>query len=207
TYERALGGGIDFALDMPLRKPGAYQLRVVVRDTATARLGAAGQFVEVPALGNGRLALSGVVVNGSRAAAASVNTGAPPPAPAGDDANAQNDEPDAQASPAVRRFRPQSSLNYAYVVFNARLDKQTGQPRLTARVRLLRDGGEVFASDDAPLSFGAQSDTARLLAGGSVRLGAGLDPGEYILQIVVTDKLADPKHHAAAQWIDFEIVK
>jgi VWFA-related protein len=206
TYERALSDGIDFALDLPLKKPGAYQVRVAVRDTATARLGAAGQFVEVPALGNGQLALSGVVVNGSRAVA-SVNPNAATPAPTSDDSRAQDDDYDAQANPAVRRFRRQSSLNYAYVVFNARLDKQTGQPRLTARARLMRDGREVFASNDAPLSVGAQSDPTRLLAAGSVRLGAELPPGEYVLQIIVTDKLADAKHRDAAQWIDFEIVK
>ena len=63
------------------------------------------------------------------------------------------------------------------------------------------------ASDDAPLSVGAQGDPARLLAAGSLRLGAGLQPGDYLLEIVVTDQLADPKHRTAAQWIDFEIVK
>jgi hypothetical protein len=208
TYERALSDGIDFALDLPLKKPGAYQVRVAVRDAASARLGAAGQFVEVPALGNGQLALSGIVANGSRAVA-NVNSNAPP-APTGDDPDARGDAGDAggaQASPAVRRFHPPSSLNYVYVVFNARLDRQTGQPRLTARARLMRDGREVFASADAPLAAGTQGDPARLLAAGSLRLGAELQPGDYLLEIVVTDQLADPKHRTAAQWIDFEIIK
>jgi hypothetical protein len=48
TYERALRDGLDFALDLPLKKPGAYQVRVAVRDAATSRVGAAGQFIEVP---------------------------------------------------------------------------------------------------------------------------------------------------------------
>jgi VWFA-related protein len=37
TYEHALRDGIDFALDLPLKKPGAYQVRVAVRDSATTR--------------------------------------------------------------------------------------------------------------------------------------------------------------------------
>ncbi|MFL6228302.1 MAG: VWA domain-containing protein [Pyrinomonadaceae bacterium] len=206
TYERALRDGIDFTLDLPLKRPGAYQVRVAVRDSATARLGAAGQFVEVPALSSGQLALSGLVINGSREAA-KISPNTSQPVRAGGDSNARDDdEGDAQANPAVRRFRPQSSLNYVYVVYNARLDRQNGQPRLTARMRILRDGKEVFASADAPLAA-AQGDPTRLLAAGSLRLGAGSQPGDYLLQIVVTDALADPKHRAATQWIDFEIVK
>jgi VWFA-related protein len=52
TYEHALRDGLDFALDLPLQKPGAYQVRVAVRDAATSRLGAAGRFVEVPPRGS-----------------------------------------------------------------------------------------------------------------------------------------------------------
>jgi VWFA-related protein len=52
TYERALRDGLDFTLDLPVKKPGAYQARVAVRDAATSRLGAAGQFVEVPPTSN-----------------------------------------------------------------------------------------------------------------------------------------------------------
>ena len=31
-------------------------------------------------------------------------------------------------------------------------------------------------------------------------------PGEYVLQVVVTDKLAKEKHRTASQWIDFEVI-
>jgi hypothetical protein len=32
-------------------------------------------------------------------------------------------------------------------------------------------------------------------------------PGEYVLQLIVTDALAKEKRRVATQWIDFEIVK
>ena len=32
-------------------------------------------------------------------------------------------------------------------------------------------------------------------------------PGEYVLQVIVTDQLAPEKRRTATQWIDFEIVK
>jgi hypothetical protein len=34
-----------------------------------------------------------------------------------------------------------------------------------------------------------------------------MQPGEYVLQIVVTDLLAKDKDRVATQWMDFEIVK
>jgi hypothetical protein len=50
SYDRAQREGIVYGFDMPARKPGAFQFRIVVRDQASARMGAAGQFVEVPDL-------------------------------------------------------------------------------------------------------------------------------------------------------------
>jgi VWFA-related protein len=63
TYERVLAEGFSLVFNMPVKKAGAYQFRVAVRDEASARLGAAGQFVEVPDLRNGRLALSGIALS------------------------------------------------------------------------------------------------------------------------------------------------
>jgi hypothetical protein len=47
----------------------------------------------------------------------------------------------------------------------------------------------------------------RLTAGGALQLGTEMPPGEYILQVIVTDLLAKEKNRTATQWIDFEIVK
>jgi len=38
-------------------------------------------------------------------------------------------------------------------------------------------------------------------------LGSEFPPGEYVLQVIITDKLAKEKQQIASQWIDFEIVK
>jgi len=32
-------------------------------------------------------------------------------------------------------------------------------------------------------------------------------PGEYVVQIVITDTLTSEKHRTASQWADFEVVK
>lgn len=47
----------------------------------------------------------------------------------------------------------------------------------------------------------------RLVAGGSLLLGKDLQPGDYALQLIVTDKLAKEESRVGSQWIDFEVVK
>jgi hypothetical protein len=47
----------------------------------------------------------------------------------------------------------------------------------------------------------------RLNGGGALQLGMNLQPGEYMLQVIVNDPLAKEKYRTATQWMDFEIVK
>jgi hypothetical protein len=94
-----------------------------------------------------------------------------------------------------------------YAIYNARLDKATRRPQLTAQARIFRDGKLVFEGTPMAVSVGSLSDPKRIELGGTISLRDSLPPGEYILQIVVTDALAKEKHRMATQWSDFEIVK
>ena len=98
-------------------------------------------------------------------------------------------------------------MQYGYAIYNAQLDKATGRPQIQTQVRLFRDGNQIFAGRVLPFNPGAQMDLKRLWAGGGINLGTDLVPGEYILQVIVTDPLAKEKYRTATQWIDFEIVK
>ncbi len=51
-----------YSLDVPVRKPGAYQIQVAVRDTVTGKTGSASQFLEIPELKKGRIALTSVLL-------------------------------------------------------------------------------------------------------------------------------------------------
>ena len=46
----------------------------------------------------------------------------------------------------------------------------------------------------------------RLKATGAVSIGSQMLPGDYILQIVVTDPLAKKNQRVATQFVQFEIV-
>ncbi|MCA1635940.1 MAG: hypothetical protein LC802_20180 [Acidobacteria bacterium] len=86
-------------------------------------------------------------------------------------------------------------------------ERATNRPRLTTQVSLYRDGKQVFAGTPEPFDPARQSDLKRLVASGRLRLGGDLTPGEYILQVVVTDALAPERTRTVAQWSDFEVVK
>jgi hypothetical protein len=60
-YERAMREGIAYGFDSPGKTSWPCQFRVAVRDAVSSRIGAAGQFVEIPNLKDGQLALSGIV--------------------------------------------------------------------------------------------------------------------------------------------------
>lgn len=200
AYDRALREGIVHGFDISVKQPGAFQFRVAVRDGGSSRIGTAGEFVEIPDLRGGRLSLSGIVV---RAAADLPQDGSEAPMlPSSPDA-----APAVSAGPAVRRFRQGANLIFAYAVYNARLDQATHLPQLSTQTRVFRDGKPVFTGDTTRLDPAGQSDLKRITSASLLQLGAALLPGEYVIQIIVTDSLGKEKSRVATQWIDFEVVK
>ncbi|MBV8857873.1 MAG: VWA domain-containing protein [Acidobacteria bacterium] len=190
-----LSEGLVYMMKVPIKKPGAYQLRVAVRDAQTEKVGSASQFIEVPDLSKGGLALSGVVLTTAR----------DEPAPGAAPQAAADRDPLRDAT--VRRFRGGSQVDFFYHIYNAKLDPATGRPRLVTQARLLRDGQPVFTGPLVPFDPGPQKEMARLKMGSRLRLGLNLAPGDYVLQVIVTDELAKGSRATATQWLDFEIVK
>ncbi|HET8783224.1 MAG TPA: VWA domain-containing protein [Pyrinomonadaceae bacterium] len=190
TYQRALSEGIRIRFDMPAKRPGAYQVRVAARDVASSRVGSAGEFVAVPNLKNKRLAASGIVLRGVADVAETESTQI------------------ATATPAVRRFFPNTDLHFAVVIYNASIDPALRRPNLTIESKLFRDGKRVYEYPEFPVDLANQPDLERIFVTKLLRLGANLEPGHYYLQLEITDKaVKDKEQPPVIQWIDFEIVK
>jgi VWFA-related protein len=184
--ERAHREGVTFRLDVPVRKPGAYQLRVAVRDTHSGRTGSANQLVHVPDLGRKELTLSGIVLGSVQPDGT--------PTEAGTDATA-----------ALRRFRPGQALSYSFAVYNAKRDG-TGRPQLGAQMRLFRDDKLVTLGEARALEPGATSNPRQVTGGGAFVLGPEMPPGDYVLQVIVTDAVASRKKATiASQAVAFEV--
>ena len=204
TYERVINEGFTYNLTVPVKKAGAYQLRTALRDVVSERVGSASQFIEVPDLKKNRLALSGIVVRGmprdvfrkgeSRAAQK-------------ENSDDSVDESDPKANAAVRQFKQGLIMEYALIVYNAQLDKTSAKPQLQTQVRMFLNGQQVFSGKAIPYDASNEPDLKRLPLAGAIQLGTSMAPGEYVLQIIITDPLAKEKYRVASQWIDFEIVK
>jgi VWFA-related protein len=211
VYQRTIRDGLVYYLTVPIKKAGAYQLRISLRDSATKRIGSASQFIDVPDLKKNRLALSGLILAGANARRTSGHA----PANGGDANNGatpnQTDEGvgqgSADASPAVRHLKGGMFIDYSFIIYNAEIEKTSSQPRLITQVRLFRGSTAVFTGKEIPYNANNQTDLKRLIAGGQIQLGTDLAPGDYALQVIVTDLNADEKHRTISQWMDFEIVK
>jgi hypothetical protein len=112
-----------------------------------------------------------------------------------------------QENVVVRQFPRGYALEYSFVIYNAQLDAMSKTPKLTTQVRLFRNGQPIFEGKQLPYEPAGQSDPKRLSATGALQLSSDMEPGDYVLQLVVTDTLAKGKHGTATQWVDFEIVK
>jgi hypothetical protein len=190
-YKNAVENGFVYRLNHAVKKPGAYQLRTAVRDANSERVGSATQFIEVPDVNKGRLTLSGIVLRAN-----------PPQTPTEGEGHEQTD---ANENPAVRIFKPGRALIYGYQILNAQLDHSSKKPQVQAQLRLFRDGKQIYQGKPANLDSTGQPDLKKIVAGGRLQLGSRMEPGDYVLQVIVTDGLARDKFKIATQAMDFEV--
>ena len=200
-YQKISRYGFTYIATVPVKKPGAYQLRTALRDVPSSRMGSATQFIEVPDIGKDRLMTSGLLIKGMPLD--QYLKGLTP----GSMANDAAEDSDPMANTSVRQFRTPTALVYALAIYNAKLDKTTGKPNVTIQARLYRNGELVFTGNEVPFELRDQADPKRLGGGGAIQLGTSMKPGEYVLQIVVSDLHAKEKHRVITQWMDFEIVQ
>jgi VWFA-related protein len=208
-FRRILSEGLVYIMKVPVKKPGAYQLRVAVRDAVTEKLGSASQFIEVPDLKKDRLALSGIFMMEPESSAALRQQ---PPASAttkreGGDASATVDGVNPLRDATVRRFRAGTQVNCLYDIYNARIDPNTSRPQLQTQALVFRDGRPIFTGPVQTFDATGQTDMLHLRGGAALMLGAGFAPGDYVLQVIVNDTLVKGNNRTATQWIDFEVVK
>ena len=179
-YELVMRNGMATTIDMMVKRPGSYQVRIAARDRSSTKIGSAGQFVAVPDLDKKRLAVSGIVLAGSAA----------------------SDGVNIIDRPGARSFDLNSDLHFGFVTYNA-----TSASNLVMEAKLFRDGKVVYSGPETPINVGNQTDASRLLVNGSLRLRPDLQLGNYYLQVLITDKAAKGKTAPVVQWIDFDIVR
>jgi hypothetical protein len=177
------GEGLVYTLRIPIPRPGPYQVRFAVRDRASGKYGTAGEFVDLPDIGHGMFAISGIVLRGEG------------------DSSKPGDDDRAVFSPSesLRVYRAGSQLKYACEIYNA-----PASVRLTLRV--WRGTEAVFTADSTTLTPPSVMPAA-FAVGGAFNLGSTLPRGQYVLQLaaetVAPGKGAQVRR--ALQQMDFEV--
>jgi VWFA-related protein len=198
TYDQALRDGLLLRFDMPVKRPGAYQLRVAARDLVSSRVGSAGQFVTVPDP-NRDFSMSGIVLSGATEQKI-LTISAPDPSAAATTAKV---EARLSPNPVNRKFKAGNNLIFGFVIYNANTSE--GPPQLTVDAKMFREGKLVDSADGLRVGLAGQKELTRITTSGVLHLKPDLEPGRYYLQLVTID--SGKKKNQAVQWIDFEIVK
>jgi VWFA-related protein len=195
VYNKVLAEGIVYHFKFPVKKPGAYQYRVAIHDTQGGALGSASQFIEVPDLKRNRLTLSSIVIENLTV----------------EQYNRTFDltEPLASTDPmldtAIRRARAGGVIRWGCEIYNAKLNNAK-LPDLKTRIRVFREGKLILDGKDKPFELAGQTDIQHLKTFGAFSIGSEMEPGDYVLQVIVTDGLAKVKSRIASQYIQFEVV-
>ena len=192
AYEKFIKEGFVYDFTFPIKKPGAYQLRVALRDHESENVGSANQFVEVPNLKKNHLTLSGVVLeNVSFENWDKSNKGIA----------VSDTVSDPLTDTALRQFKRGTVLNYGFTIYNAK-----PPANLTSQIRLFLDGKPIFEGKPIPVSSSGQTLLKSVDHSASLNLGTAMAAGEYVLQIIITDNLAKGKRRTVNQFVQFEVV-
>jgi hypothetical protein len=190
-YRKALRDGLTLPFNIRAEFPGTFLLRTVVRDTGSLRVGSASQYIDVPDTRKGALGLSGISLTlAPQTVLADIESLARP-----------SQESWTQGGPAVRRYLPGQALLYGYMIINAGTKSS-----LASHIRVFRDGKLIHTGAEGHEGTPSGEDPTKLVAGGILRLGSRLTPGEYLLQVIVRNDAGGKKAAPLTQWIDFEVV-
>lgn len=196
-------------------KPGLYQVRVAAIDVKTGRHGSAYQWIEIPNVANKELTMSSLIIGEKK--------------PENQIETADSNSKDPQQPAAMRQvvvnvdhhFASSSSLRFLTFIYNAATNAAAsklsddpagvnrvpasattvGAPDLAVQVQVFRDNEPVITTPLHKIQSDGALDTRGVPYAADVSL-SGLQPGSYLLQVTVIDRLAKA---SATQKLSFQI--
>jgi GWxTD domain-containing protein len=170
-------------LESPVRRiemglewePGDYDLRLLVLDNFSGKIGTSRRPLSLVRYAGPGLALSDVVLSQESERPAGTERAASP---------SRSSRPPAGVA---RIFRPDRNLDIYFEIYNAALDPATGLNRLTVDYIVLQEGRALAQVPAPDIKPSGESDSR---AETSLKL-KNFKPGEYALQIRVTDATAN----------------
>lgn len=176
VFETFLADGVVQTLEIPIAKPGAYQLRTAILDPSNQKAGAASQFVDIPNTKSKRVILSDLALYGEDFTQGKSN----------------------HSSPGTRQLRAGERFSYGAYVYNS-------GPAPVLQVSLYRAGKLIHRGKKEPIAAKPDPETGIRAVEAAMTLGPNAPAGEYLLEFAVQDPAAPKQHQFAVRTIDFTI--
>jgi len=195
--------GIRFSVLLPVKKHGLYTVRIAVQDTESGSTGSAWQSLEIPDLTRKGLALSDIFVITSADDLNGMLS----------DATKQIDEgvfaPVFQSeevrSPALRTYMPGDNFHTLLILYNADT-KAVAASDIEIQSILYKDGMEYQRAEAVPLTRENAESHGGIMIFRRFTIGPDMPPGDYVLQMLATDrKNSKKKESVAVQTLRFTV--
>jgi hypothetical protein len=188
VYQNMIAKGFVYTLSVPIKKSGAYQFRIALRDGFSDKVGSASQFIEVPNVRK-NMVLSNLVLDNFTAAEWDAKRRG----------SSEESERSALLDTTNRQYKRGTILRYDYAIYNPSQSRQ-----IETQLRLIKDGKVIYEENPVAVKTASQPDLQRLPAAGAFSIGKNLETGSYILQVIAFDKTNSKKF--ATQYVEFEVV-
>jgi VWFA-related protein len=166
-------------------KPGLYQVRVVLRDRATGRVGGAMQWVEIPDLTKGGFALSSIFLGERNLEAAPVE--------------GETSRPHSLVVDVDHHFARTSVLRFQTYVYNAARAGGADGRDVQVQAQVFRGTTPLITTQQFKVP--STADPTRLPFWSELSLEQ-LPPGRYVLQLTATDRTTN---RTAAERVSFSV--
>ena len=204
-YERMLKEGFIYYFTLPIKKDGTYQMRVAILDKTTDKIGSTNQIIGIPKLKNKEIALSGIALDNMPFKIWNNEFNAGTAKVAATQTEIEENLPVLTDS-AVRKFKRGTILRYGLEVYNPQTKKKR-ESDLNFRVRIFNDNKILYDGTEHSIEVGSISKKDSILISGALNLGGIFTGGDYVLQIIVTEKLNKKNKQVATQFVQFEVTK
>jgi len=190
---------------LPVKKPGNYYFRTSVRDNVSNKVGSAYQFVDIPDLKKKGLALSNIFMITSLEDLQWMNSDATKEINEGVFSSVFQAEE--VRSPALRTYEHGDKLQMLAILYNVDR-KAAGSPEIEIQTVLYKDGKEFRRGAQVPISVEGAENVDGIPILQRFTLGTDMSPGDYLLELTVTDKKnSRSKEGIASQTLGFTVAE
>ena len=177
TFDAMIKNGFVYVLMLPIKKPGVYQYRVALRDSATGKIGTASQIIGVPDLSKQKLTMSSIAVEDVSIPTWQLIT----QGKVGNGTGQTQLRSTLLYDTVLRQFAPNTVLRYGFEVYNAGGSKGA---HLETQASILQNDKVVIQGE--PTKFDS-SDAATPRISGAITISDKVQPGDYVLEIALRD--------------------